>query len=108
MAETDLRGSLEFLGLSGKESSIYLFICTHPKATAGEITKSLNIARSKTYAGLDKLVELGLIKKSENGVARFCSSGCSALSKRYRDRVDEVGAAIEYIIRGMGGISSVH
>jgi len=103
----NVKDSLEFLGLSEKESSIYLFICTHPNTTAGKMIRELRIARSKTYDGLDKLLKMGLVEKSKSGVAEYHSAGARVLEKTYKKRVGEVGRSIEYLIRGMGGISTV-
>ncbi len=103
----NIKNSLEFLGLSDRESSIYLFICTHPKTTAGKMIKELGIARSKTYDGLNKLIEMELIEKSESGVATYWSAGAPVLEKTYKKRVSEVGRSINYLLRGMGGISTV-
>ncbi len=102
-----IRSSLEFLGLSEKESSIYLFVCSNPKTTAGQIIKTLKIARSKTYDGLQKLTSMGLVNKSGRGVAKYCSAGWPILAKVYEDKIAEVGQAIAYLIGGMGGISVI-
>ena len=105
MVKQDIKGSLGFLGLSDKESSIYIYVCSHPSITAGKLIKNLKIARSKTYDALEKLESIGLIKKDDSGVAKYSSSGGETLSDIYKKRVQEVGKAIEYILRGTGGIS---
>ena len=102
MVGGNIRSSLEFLGLSEKESSIYLFICSNPKTTAGQIIKTLKIARSKTYDGLHKLSSMGLVNKSGKGVAKYCSAGWLILAEMYHERILEVGQAIEYLFKGMG------
>jgi sugar-specific transcriptional regulator TrmB len=105
MVKQDIMGSLGFLGLSEKESSIYLYVCSNPNITAGKVIKDLKIARSKTYDALEKLESIGLISKDYRGVAKYSSSGGETLSDIYKKRVREVGKAIEYILRGTGGIS---
>ncbi|MBD3398586.1 hypothetical protein GF412_05080 [Candidatus Micrarchaeota archaeon] len=106
MGAKEVEKSLEFLGLSEKESAIYLFVCTHPGTTGGRIIKVLKIARSKTYDALEKLVSMGLLEKDESGVAKYTSAGRESLESIYRSKVEEVGKAIQYIIRkGTGGVS---
>lgn len=105
MVKQDIKESLGFLGLSVKESSIYLYVCSHPSTTAGKIIKDLKIARSKTYDALEKLENIGLIGKDDTKVAKYSSSGGETLSDIYKKRVKEVGKAIEYILKGTGGIS---
>ena len=103
----NIKNSLGVLGLSEKESSIYLFICAHPTTTAGKMIKSLGIARSKTYDGLEKLLRMGLIEKSRAGVSEYRSAGVQVLEKRCMERVGEIRRSVEYLLRGMGGISTV-
>jgi len=105
MVKQDIKDSLGFLGLSEKESTIYLYVCSNPNTTAGRIIKELKIARSKTYDALEKLESIGLIDKDYRGVAKYSSAGGETLSDIYKKRVKEVGKAIEYILRGTGGIS---
>ena len=44
MVKKDIMDSLGFLGLSEKESSIYIYVCSNPNTTAGRIIKELGIA----------------------------------------------------------------
>ena len=105
MVKKDIMDSLGFLGLSEKESGIYIYVCSHPNTTAGKIIKELGVARSKAYDALEKLESMGLIRKDDRKVAKYSSAGGETLSDIYKKRVEEVGRAIEYILRGTGGIS---
>lgn len=107
MGGRSVKESLQFLGLSDRESSIYLYVCKNPRTTAGRIIKNLRIARSKTYDGLNKLVSMGLVAKfSGGGVTKYDSSGWDVLRGLYMERVGEVAEALNYLMGGAGGISA--
>jgi sugar-specific transcriptional regulator TrmB len=90
--------SLGSLGLSKMEAEVYLYVSANPETTAGEVTKQLKIARSKTYEALDKLSSMGLISRiSQKEVNRFHSSGSSVISALYKKKMREAEEAVEYI-----------
>ncbi len=90
--------SLGSLGLTKIETSVYLYVSSNPETTAGQMTKELNIARSKTYEALNKLTAMGLVSKiSRNEVSRYYSSGSSVLKGMYTKQMEDATQAVEYL-----------
>ena len=90
--------SLSSLGLSKMEAEVYLNVAGNPETTAGQITKDLNIARSKTYESLNKLGAMGLVSKmARDDVNRYYSSGSSVLKSMYMRQMEDANKAVNYI-----------
>ena|GEM_PF-839333 len=90
--------SLGVLGLSRMEAEVYIYVASNPETTAGDITKNLGIARSKTYEALNKLTSMGLVSKiSKKEVSRYYSSGSSVLKGMYMQQLEEANKAMDYI-----------
>jgi len=90
--------SLGSLGLSKMEAEVYLNVAANPETTAGQITKDLNIARSKTYEALNRLGALGLVSKmTREDVNRYYSSGSSVLKSMYMRQMEDARNAVDYI-----------
>ena len=80
------------------EAEVYLYVASNPETTAGDVTKNLRIARSKTYESLNKLTSMGLVSKmSKNDVGRYYSSGSSVLKGMYMQQMEEATKAMDYI-----------
>jgi len=94
----DVSKSLGSLGLSKIETDVYLYVSSNPETTAGQMTKNIKIARSKTYEALNKLTAMGLISKiSREDVSRYYSSGSSVLKGMYSKQMEDAKKSIEYI-----------
>ena len=90
--------SLGVLGLSKMEAEVYIYVASNPETTAGNITKNLRIARSKTYEALNKLTSMGLVSKMSNDeINRYYSSGSSVLKGMYMQKMEEATKAMDYI-----------
>ena len=90
--------SLAVIGLSKMEAEVYLYVASNPETTAGDITRNLRIARSKTYEALGKLTSMGLVSKiSKDEVSRYYSSGSSVLKGMYMQKMEEATKAMDYI-----------
>ncbi len=90
--------SLAVIGLSKMEAEVYLYVASNPETTAGDITKNLRIARSKTYEALNRLTSMGLVSKmSKEDVSRYYSSGSSVLKGMYMQQMEEATKAMDYI-----------
>ncbi|MCP4648104.1 MAG: hypothetical protein GY852_10305 [bacterium] len=90
--------SLGVIGLSKMEAEVYLYVASNPETTAGDVTKNMRIARSKTYEALNKLSSMGLVSKmSKNEVSRYYSSGSSVLKGMYMQQMEEATKAMDYI-----------
>lgn len=90
--------ALGSIGLSRMEAEVYLYVSSNPETTAGEVTKKLRIARSKTYEALDKLASMGLLSKiSKEEVNRYYSSGSSILKGLYMKQMEDAQNAVDYI-----------
>jgi len=59
--------SLSSLGLSRIETDVYLYVSSNPETTAGQMTKNIKIARSKTYEALNKLTANGVGFQNQPG-----------------------------------------
>lgn len=57
----DIGKSLEFLGLAGNESKVYLALLELGSAKAGIITKKSGVNRTNVYDALARLIEKGLV-----------------------------------------------
>jgi sugar-specific transcriptional regulator TrmB len=91
--------SLGAIGLSKMEAEVYIYVSSNPETTAGQITKNMRIARSKTYEALGKLTSLGLVSKISGGeINRYYSSGTSVLKGMYMQQMEEANRAMEYIM----------
>lgn len=90
--------SLAVIGLSKMEAEVYLYVASNPETTAGDLTKNLRIARSKTYEALNRLTSMGLVSKmSKEDVSRYYSSGSSVLKGMYMQQMEEATKAMDYI-----------
>ena len=90
--------SLSSLGLSRIETDVYLYVSSNPETTAGQMTKNIKIARSKTYEALNKLTAMGLVSKiSREDVSRYYSSGSSVLKGMYAKQMEDAKKSIDYI-----------
>jgi sugar-specific transcriptional regulator TrmB len=90
--------ALGFLNLSRAESEVYIYVCSNPNTTAGEISKGVRVARSKTYDALEKLGSMGLVSKIHVGeIGRYCSSGPDMLAGKYAQRARETEQMLEYL-----------
>ena len=98
MEKKRLENALNSLGLSRTEAGVYLYVSSNPESPPSGITRSLGIARSKTYDALNKLVAMGLLSKitREDG-SRYHSSGSSVLMGMYAKQKEEMEGAIEYL-----------
>ncbi|MCX6750662.1 MAG: helix-turn-helix domain-containing protein [Candidatus Pacearchaeota archaeon] len=54
--------ALEDLGLTSNEAKIYFVLSRAGSLTAGEITKNVDLHRSRVYEALDRLMKKGLVK----------------------------------------------
>jgi sugar-specific transcriptional regulator TrmB len=54
--------ALEDLGLTSNESKIYFVLSRAGSLTAGELTKNVDLHRSRVYEALDRLMKKGLVK----------------------------------------------
>ncbi len=98
MEREKVANSLGSLGLSKMEAEVYLHVSSNPETTAGQVTKELRIARSKTYEALNKLCSMGLIARiSREDVGRYYSSGSSMLKGMYKKQTDNASVVVEYI-----------
>lgn len=80
------------------EGEVYLYVSSNPETTAGEITRNLRIARSKTYEALGKLSSMGLVSKISGGeVSRYYSSGSSVLKGMYMQQMEDANKTMEYL-----------
>ncbi|MBD3398508.1 hypothetical protein GF412_04755 [Candidatus Micrarchaeota archaeon] len=94
-----LTQSLGVIGLSKTEAEVYIYVSSNPETTAGEVTRNLRIARSKTYESLDKLAYMGLVSKISRGdVSRYYSSGASVLKGMYKQQMENANKTIEHIM----------
>jgi HTH-type transcriptional regulator, sugar sensing transcriptional regulator len=62
-----MQKQLEHLGLSEKESRVYLASLTLGKATADQLSKHAKVNRSTTYVQIEALEKLGLMSRFEEG-----------------------------------------
>ncbi|MBD3389686.1 hypothetical protein GF415_01900 [Candidatus Micrarchaeota archaeon] len=98
MEKTKIKTALSSIGLTGKESEVYMYVSANPESTAGTVSRHTRIARSKTYEALDRLCAIGLVSHiSRDKTKRYYSSGTSVLKGLYLRQMNEANEAIEYI-----------
>ena len=90
-ASSDLRNTLEQLGLTGHEPAVYAALLERSPAGAAWIAKRCGLSRSSVYTTLGVLVGKGLIGESHaNEVKQFVTGGPGALLELLRQ--DQVRA----------------
>jgi sugar-specific transcriptional regulator TrmB len=78
--------SLIQLGLSEKESAVYLLLLKSPYRTAQEIADQTDIKRTNVYRILDSLLEQELIIRDNSPVSRFSTAEPQQLQKILEQR----------------------
>jgi len=80
--EKELIAWLEHLGLSRREAEILSFLLLRGRATVGEISEALGIARPHVYTTLKVLWQRGLVAKTEGRPAYYTASPSLEVLKR--------------------------
>ncbi|MFN0246030.1 MAG: TrmB family transcriptional regulator [Kofleriaceae bacterium] len=102
MGFDELRNTLERLGLSGHEPSVYASLLEQSPASAAWIAKRCGLSRSSVYATLGVLVGKGLVGTTHrNDVKQFVAGGAAplleALKTEQREATDRVKRASELV-----------
>lgn len=74
------------LGLSDKESAVYLLLLKSPRLTAQQIAEQTDIARTNTYRIIDNLLEQKLIMRDDSPVSKFSATEPQALQQLLADK----------------------
>ena len=74
------------LGLSDKESAVYLLLLQTPRQTAQQIAEQTEIARTNTYRVIDNLLEQKLIVRDDSPVSKFSAAEPQALQELLADQ----------------------
>ncbi len=63
--------ALEELGLTSNEAKIYFVLSRAGSLTAGELTKNVDLHRSRVYEALDRLMKKGLVKYTVTNKTKY-------------------------------------
>lgn len=74
------------LGLSDKESAVYLLLLKSPRLTAQQIAEQTEITRTNTYRIIDRLLEQRLIVRDNSPVSKFSATEPHALQQILTDK----------------------
>ena len=88
---------LQQIGLSDKETKLYLLLLNNPKLTAQELAMQSDIKRTNVYMLLENLTEQSLIIADDSPVRRFSVSEPHSLQKlvqRKQEKHRQVSAAL--------------
>lgn len=88
-----LENIFETLGFKGEETKAYLALLDTGPSSAGDLAKSMGIARPTLYGYLDRLVQGGLVTQSlRGGVKIFVPEAGERIRALYRRKIDGLRA----------------
>jgi len=92
----NIEEKLNILGLSEKESSIYLLLLKLKKATIIKLAKITGVKRTSVYHCIDTLIEKGLVSKLEKDTAKyyFAEDPETTLKKMMREKKESIESLI--------------
>jgi sugar-specific transcriptional regulator TrmB len=95
MKNNELLKQLQELGLSDKESKLYIWLVEHVQSTGYEASVALKLPRGTTYTLLESLVGRGIVQSSiENKRRVYTPEPFSAWKRNLQDKLHKVGEMI--------------
>lgn len=104
-----LAKKLEQIGLSEKESSVYIALLEFGKATANELSEKSGINRGTTYVILDSLAKKGLVKeRHDRAVAYYVATGPENLVNHLENEKLELDSKLKNLKNFLPEIESLN
>lgn len=94
------------LGLSDKESAVYLLLLKSPRLTAQQIAEQTEITRTNTYRIIDRLLEQRLIIRNESPVSKFSATSPEALQHILTEQQLQLKQTAKSLAAAMPGFRS--